>query len=286
MKKKIRFYAIPLALFILMINAVNAQRGGRGGRGGISSSYNNSYRTPSYRNTGYSYSYRPSSNYYKSTSYYKRPISYSSVFRLPSNHLRLSYGGNPYYYSNGLFYTNRGLLYNLIRPPFGIRIGYLPTGYWSLNYGGYPYYYYSGVFYQNTRDNQYQVVQPPVGATVPSIPKDAKQILINGQLLYEYLGTYYKQIFDNQGRINYIVQGKDGVLNTDSQQEVTLENGNISNTNTSTSYTPNMGDIVLQLPIQCKVVVINDKKLYVTPENIYYEEFIDGGVLKYKVVGK
>jgi hypothetical protein len=25
---------------------------------------------------------------------------------------------------------------------------------------------------------------------------------------------------------------------------------------------------------------------YVTPEHIYYEEFVDGNVLKYKIVGK
>jgi hypothetical protein len=281
MKKKTRFYAIPLALFMIMMSSetIYAQRGRSNTR--ISPSYySSSYRAPSYTNRGYSNSYRPITNYNK------RPISYSSIFRLPSNHLRISYGGNPYYYSNGLFYSTRGLFYNLIRPPFGIRLGYLPSGYWPFNYGGYPYYYYSGVFYQNTQDNQYQVVQPPIGATVPSLPKEAKQILVNGQPLYEYLGTYYKQSLDKEGRINYIVQGKDGVLNTNSQLEVTLENTNITSSSTSTNYTPNIGDIVLQLPSQYKIVVINDKKLYVTPENIYYEEFIENGVLKYKVVGK
>jgi hypothetical protein len=281
MKKKIRFYTISLALFMLMMSSEisHAQRGRSNTR--ISANYySKSFNSPIYRNISHSYDYRPSTNYFK------RHISYSRIFRLPSNHLRLSYGGNPYYYSNGLFYANRGLFYNLIRPPFGIRLSYLPSGYWSLNYGGYPYYYYSGVFYQNTRDNQYQVVQPPVGATVPSIPKDAKEIVINGQLLYEYLGTYYKQIVDNQGRINYVVQGKDGVLNTDPQQEVTLDNANVTNSATSTNYSPNIGDVVLQLPSQYKIVVINDKKLYVTPENIYYEEFIENGTLKYKVVGK
>jgi hypothetical protein len=287
MKKKNHFYAIGFALLILMLsfNTVNAQRGGRGGRGSFgggsnthfSANYNSySFRSPVYRNTGF----RPN------TSYYSRPASYRSIFRLPSNHIRLSYGGNPYYYSNGLFYSSYGLYYNLIRPPFGIRIGYLPSGYWNLNYGGYPYYYYSGVFYQNTQDNQYQVVQPPVGASVPSIPKDAKKIVVNGEPLYDYLGTYYKEVVDQNGKVSYIVQGKDGVLNTDQQPEVTVSNSDRTNSGTTTNYTPSIGDIVLQLPSQYKMVVINDKKMYVTPEHIYYEEFIDNGVLKYKVVGK
>jgi spore germination cell wall hydrolase CwlJ-like protein len=51
--------------------------------------------------------------------------------------------------------------------------------------------------------------------------------------------------------------------------EVTVEH-NISTLN-ATKYKPSIGDIVLQLPNQTKVVVINGKKLYVTPENIYYE---------------
>jgi hypothetical protein len=281
MKKKNHFYAMPVVMFILIMitESSNAQRGGRGSRGGFGGYYSNSYRTPSFRNYSYN-NYRPSVNYYT------RPVGYRSIFRLPSNHIRISYGGYPYYYSNGLFYSSYGLFYNLIRPPFGIRIGYLPSGYWALNYGGYPYYYYSGVFYQNTQDNQYQVVQPPVGASVPSIPKEAKRIIVNGETLYDYLGTYYKEVVDQNGKVSYIVQGKDGVLNTDQQPEVTVSNSDRTNSGTTTNYTPSIGDIVLQLPSQYKVVVINDKKMYVTPEHIYYEEFIDNGVLKYKVVGK
>jgi len=271
MKKKIRFYAITITLFILIsgVNISNAQRGGRGvrfgfGGGGSNFHFKSSYATNSYRN----------------------PIYRSTGYRLPYNHIRLFYGGNPYYYSNGLFYSSYGLTYNLIRPPFGIRLGFLPNGYWPLNFGGYPYYYYGGTFYQNTQDNQYQVVQPPVGATVPSIPKGAKKIVVNGEPVYDYLGTFYKEVIDQNGKVSYQVQGKDGVLNTNQQQEVTVGTENTANSKVATNYIPGIGDIVLQLPSQYMVVVINDKKLYVTPEHIYYEEFIDNGILKYKVVGK
>jgi len=159
----------------------------------------------------------------------------------------------------------------------------LPRGYWGFNFGGFPYYYYSGVFYRSTNDQQYQVVEAPIGAEVPNLPNDAKSIIVNDQKLYEYLGIYYKEVIDLNGNRRYIVQGKDGVLNTDNMNEVSVENNNSANT--ANNYKPSMGDIVLQLPTQTKVVVINGKKLFVTPENIYYEEYMDDNILKYKVVG-
>ena len=167
--------------------------------------------------------------------------------------------------------------------PIGLTLGLLPRGYWGFNFGGFPYYYYSGVFYQSTNNRQYQVVEAPIGAEVPNLPNDAKPIIVNEQKLYEYLGTYYKAVMDVNGKRHYIVQGKDGVLNTDNMNEVTVENNN-SALNTS-KFTPSMGDIVSQLPNQTKVVIINGKKLYVTSENIFYEEFMDENILKYKVVG-
>ena len=139
------------------------------------------------------------------------------------------------------------------------------------------------MFYRSTNDHQYQVVEAPIGAEVPNLPNDAKSIIVNDQKLYEYLGTYYKEVIDVNGKRRYIVQGKDGVLNTDNMSEVIVENNN-SNAN-ATNYKPSIGDIVLQLPNQTKVVIINGKKLYVTPENIYYEEYMDENIIKYKVVG-
>ena len=216
-------------------------------------------------------------------SYQPRFMPYGRRTRLPFAYTRIPFMGRPFYYTNGLYYANYGNYYGLVAPPFGLTLGLLPRGYWGLNFGGFPYYYYSGVFYRSTNDNQYQVVEAPIGAEVPNLPNDAKPIVINEQKLYEYLGTYYKEVIDVNGKRHYIVQGRDGVLNTDNMNDVTVENNN--STSTGTNYKPSIGDIVLQLPNQTKTVVINGKKLYVTPENIYYEEYYDENVLKYKVVG-
>lgn len=278
MKKNTRIYAIVLAMiaFMFTVQISNAQRGGRGGFGGGhfgGGHFGGGYYGSSMRvGVGFGYS--------------GRVLPYGGIYRLPSSYLRLSFGGYPYYFADGLFYASYGDYYGLIAPPFGLTLGLLPRGYWGFNYGGFPYYYYSGVFYRPTEDKKYQVVQAPVGAEVPSLPKDAKPIVVNDQKLYEYLGTYYKEVMGTDGKVKYIVQGKDGVLNTDKQPEVTVskEAGTV-NTTPATIYTPSVGDIVLQLPSQFKIVIINGKKLYVTPENIYYEEFVDGNVLKYKVVG-
>lgn len=216
-------------------------------------------------------------------SYQPRFMPYGRRTRLPFAYTRIRFMGRPFYYTNGLYYANYGNYYGLVAPPFGLTLGLLPRGYWGLNFGGFPYYYYSGVFYRSTNDHQYQVVEAPIGAEVPNLPNDAKPIVINEQKLYEYLGTYYKEVIDVNGKRRYIVQGRDGVLNTDNMNDVTVEDNN--STLTGTNYKPSIGDVVLQLPNQTKTVVINGKKLYVTPDNIYYEEYYDENVLKYKVVG-
>lgn len=216
-------------------------------------------------------------------SYQPRFMPYGRRTRLPFAYTRIPFMGRPFYYTNGLYYANYGNYYGLVAPPFGLTLGLLPRGYWGLNFGGFPYYYYSGVFYRSTNDHQYQVVEAPIGAEVPNLPNDAKQIVVNEQKLYEYLGTYYKEVIDVNGKRHYIVQGRDGVVNTDDMNDVSVENNN--STLSGTNYKPSIGDVVLQLPNQTKTVVINGKKLYVTPENIYYEEFYDENILKYKVVG-
>jgi hypothetical protein len=157
-------------------------------------------------------------------SYQPRFMPYGRRTRLPFVYTRIAYRGHPFYYSNGLYYANYGNYYGLVSPPFGLTIGLLPRGNWRFNFGGFPYYYYSGVFYRSTNDYQYQVVEAPIGAEVPSLPNDAKPIIVNEQKLYEYLGTYYKEVIDDNGKRHYIVQGKDGVLNTDKINEETPEN--------------------------------------------------------------
>jgi len=129
--------------------------------------------------------------------------------------------------------------------PFG-RITRLPFAHTRIAFMGRPFYYSNGLYYAN-------------------------------------YGNYYKEEIDVNGKRHFIIQGNDGVLNTDNIKEVTVENNN--STLKSTNYTTSLGDIVVQLPTQTKMVIINGKKLFVTPENIFYEEFVDGNVMKYKVVG-
>ncbi|MEN9697036.1 MAG: hypothetical protein RLZ56_457 [Bacteroidota bacterium] len=264
---------VVILVFSMSTLSANAQRAGRGSFGG------------SHFGGGF-VGHTSGVHFGGGFGYHTRVLPYGGIYRLPSSYIRLSFGGYPYYFADGLFYTSYGEYYGLVAPPFGLTLGILPRGYWGFNFGGFPYFYYSGVFYKPTEDKKYQVVQAPVGAEVPSLPKEAKPIVVNDQKLYEYLGTYYKEVMGSDGKIRYIVQGKDGVLNTDNVNgEVSLANKNTGSNTPATIYLPTVGDVVLQLPSQFKTVIINGKKLYVTPEHIYYEEFIEGNVLKYRVVG-
>jgi len=141
------------------------------------------------------------------------------------------------------------------------------------------------------------VVVPPVGAAVPSLPSGAEPITIDGILYYEYNGVYYEQSQDENGRTIYIVAGKDGVLNTgntdasiDDQpmsynDDPIMDNSGADNQNDNATYAPNVkvGDVVDQLPEDCRKVTLNNKKFYVSPDNIFYEEFKDADGTGYRV---
>lgn len=196
-----------------------------------------------------------------------RGLPSARITQLPSSYRRINHRGNPYYYANGLFYSPYGSYYRPIVPPMGIRLSILPRGYWSFNYGGFPYYYYSGIFYRSF-DNEYQVVDPPVGALVPSVPTDANISFVEGQRIYEYNGIYYKEEVGFDGRMRYRVEGREEMLNTEIDYD-----------------RPSIGDVVDQLPSQVKSVVINGKKLFVTPDNVYYQAFVEDDEVRYRVVG-
>jgi hypothetical protein len=68
------------------------------------------------------------------------------------------------------------------------------------------------------------------------------------------------------------VVGKDGKLNTDEEY---TEDG------------PIIGDIVDELPADCRTVTLNGNKYYVSPDDVYYEEIAGpNNTIRYKVVGK
>lgn len=213
--------------------------------------------------------------YYNYGRYY--PVRGQHFVRIPGPYLSLSFGGSPYYYSSGMFYRPYGSYFSLVAPPFGIHVNILPRGYWPLRVSGYPYFYYNGIFYRQTQ-NDYEVVQAPVGADVPSLPRDAKTTVIDGQKYYEYNGSYFKDHVKSNGELWYTVMGKNGVLNTDRadnyEQPVPQDTR------------PNIGEVFDNLPGDSKTIVLNNKKYYLSPDNVYYEEVMDGRQLRYRVAGK
>lgn len=171
-----------------------------------------------------------------------------------------NYLGGATGYHSGAFYRT-GLGYYGY-PHLGFYLGVLPFGYYPFYWGSDLYYYYGGVFYSPYDNGGYQVTEPPVGAGVPDLPDDAQPIKIDGVQYYELSGVYYKETVDDSGKKMYVVAGKDGVLNT--ADSVTDPNADVA--------APQVGDVVNQLPDDCRKVTLNGKKYYVSPNNIYYEK--------------
>jgi hypothetical protein len=171
-----------------------------------------------------------------------------------------NYLGGTTGYHGGAFYRT-GLGYYGY-PHLGFYLGVLPFGYYPFYWGSSLYYYYGGVFYSPYDNGGYQVTEPPVGAGIPTLPDDAQPIKIDGVQYYELDGVYYKESVDDKGKKIYVVAGKDGVLNTG--DEVTDPNAAVT--------APQVGDVVNQLPDDCRKVTLNGKKYYVSPNSIYYEK--------------
>lgn len=147
-------------------------------------------------------------------------------------------------------------------PSLGFYLSALPFGYYPFYMGSALYYYADGTFYRPYDDGGYVVTAPPVGAAVPKLPRGAKSIMIDNQQFFEFNGVYYKAIVNDKGENVFVVAGKDGVLNTD---------GADNNVNQA----PQVGDIVNQLPDNCRKVSLNGKKYFVSPDDIYYEAVTD-----------
>jgi hypothetical protein len=167
-------------------------------------------------------------------------------------------------YARGGFYRPGYGYYGY--PHFGFYLGFLPFGYYPFYWGDDLYYYANGIFYSPYDGGGYQVTVPPVGAAVPNLPESARSIMIDNQQFYELDGVYYKAVVNDQGKKVYVVAGRDGVLNTDGSQAVAPEQ----------SSAPQVGDIVNELPDGCRKVILNGKKYYVSPNDIYYQAYTDG----------
>lgn len=176
--------------------------------------------------------------------------------------------GNTYYHYNHGYYSS------YYAPRLGFSIGVLPYGYYPFYYGDYQYFYSDGLFYQYDND-QYTVVEPPVGAEVKALPSNAQSIVINGQQYYEANGVYYQPITKDDGTLSYQVAGKDGELNTTDDQSVD-----------NAPPAPQIGDIVTQLPPNCRKINVNGERLYLSPDGIYYKAQVDqNGNKTYQIVG-
>jgi hypothetical protein len=214
---------------------------------------------------------------------------------------RYSYGGRSYY--RGGYYGSRfrfGLGWGY--PHFGLYFNVLPFGYYPFYWNSNPYYYYGGVFYR-PYNGGYQVAAPPLGASVPNLPSDAQSIEIDGIQYYEADGVYYQPDVDDNGRTIYVVVGRDGVLSTDNggsdQPAGDNYDPSIDNAPANGSaqvqqeqnqpqaqqggITLKIGDVVDTLPDDCRKVTINKKKYYVSPDNIFFEEFKDADGSGYRV---
>jgi hypothetical protein len=157
-------------------------------------------------------------------------------------------------------------------PRIGFTCAVLPYGYYPFYWGDYQYFYSDGLYYQYD-NNQYTVVEPPVGAEIATLPEKAQSIVINGQQYYELNGVYYQPVTKDDGTVVYMIAGKDGELNTNQVQDDQPQG-------------PQMGDIVNQLPPDCRKIKVNGEKLYVSPDGVYYQEQVDAnGIITYKIVG-
>jgi hypothetical protein len=189
-----------------------------------------------------------------------------------------SYPGLPYGKNritvrpSGLYYNYRGYYGSYYTPRLGFSINVLPYGYYPFYYGPSQYFYSEGLFYQYD-NNQYTVVEPPIGAAIATLPEKAQSIVINGQQYYELNGVYYQPITKDDGTVVYQVAGKDGELNTD------------TNNNVQQSL-PQVGDISDVLPDEYRVIKLNGQKYYVTNDGYYFQDAVDSkGNKVYKIIG-
>jgi hypothetical protein len=257
-----RFYKYASGLFltglitVMMISTASAQRGSRGGGGGVRMGGGGGFHSGGvgFARTG--------------TGFGRGGVGVrgSLSFR----------GGTGYFagrgYRAGAFYRPGFGYYGY--PHLGFYLGVLPFGYYPFYWGTSLYYYYGGIFYSPYDNGGYQVTSPPIGAGIPDLPENAQPIKIDGIQYYEANGVYYKEGVDDKGKKIYIVAGKDGVLNTDAS--VTDPNATVT--------APQVGDMVNQLPDDCRRVTLNGKKYFVSPNGIYYEKVTDpNGNVAYRI---
>jgi hypothetical protein len=220
--------------------AVNPRTNAVGGAGvsGARPAYRSYPGLPSGTNriTGRAYN-----GYYNYHGYYNRyymPRLGYSLGMLPFGYYPFFWGGNPYFFSGGLFYQYNNNQYTVVEPPMGAAIKNLPDNAQSIVINGAQYYELNGVYYEPiTRDDGSVVYQvagkdgvlntdegamvqnqqqqmapamalPKIGDTTRSLPSDARKVSINGQKFYVTAdGYYYQESIDNDNNRSFKVVG-------------------------------------------------------------------------------
>jgi len=227
-------------------------------------------------------------------------LSLFTIDRANAQRPHISIGlGLSYYPRAGYYYNPYGGYYGYAYPRIGLSFGYLPYGYVPFYYGPNLYYYSNGIYYRQYDDNSYHVVAPPVGAEVPQLPSRARSIMIDNQQYFELSGVYYKPNTKADGTRDYIIAGKDGVLNTNvvpapapaptvappPSQVMPAPTPEPPPAAQPANSNIKTGDTFNQLPDGCKAIVVGGKKYFVSADDIYYEEVADKGKVSYRVAG-
>ena len=249
------------------------QRNNRGGGYQTNSTrLNNTLR--SYSTSRYGYGQRGYSSWYN---YAPRRYVYSGYRHysvLPRSSISIYFGGYPYYYNSGSFYSYYNGFYEPVYAPFGICVRVLPYGYYPFYMGATPYYYYDGVYYRDHGDSQYEVIDAPMGSVVSKLPRGATVATVNGEKFYEFNGTYYKEGTNSKNEVVYTVVGKYGEINNSDDQDPGSSNQPLR-----------IGDIVTTLPENSRQVTIDGQTLFVSPDNLYFKQRVVDGATSYEVVG-
>ncbi|MBE7178677.1 MAG: hypothetical protein INR69_19915, partial [Mucilaginibacter polytrichastri] len=114
-------------------------------------------------------------------------------------------------------------------------------------------------------------------------------------------GTLYLPVTNTEGKKMYRIVGKNGKLASQEEIDRSLNGRDSTETrtrnsnddvyrdeqnadDTSNNGLPWVGDVVDELPQGTKAVTLNDKKYFVSPAEVYYEQTKEYGKDQYRVV--
>ncbi len=200
-----------------------------------------------------------------------------------------------------------GVHVGVMVPPPGSSVRGLPPGAIKREINGITYYYRNDMYFRELKEGGFEVVEAPIGAALYRIPPGAELRKIEGRHYYEKNGTLYERETDRNGRVIYIIAGKNGVLSDDAAYEdddydelpnraaanedarpnlPVVRNGNESVESSEGAYSvrPQVGDRFEQLPRDSREVNRDGRKLFVSPNGVYYKEVKEGGITEYEVV--